>query len=363
MSDPGTLSISAVVSPNGVGHLYRVVEVLRCLRARVATRVTLLLSQRNQVRSLGGEAWLDEVLGPVSLEEAGPPASLRWSPHASFYAEQDLTGWSAALRDNPSVTSADLVISDNLAGTLEARPDAILMGSFLWSDVLDAVHAGVPAVAAFVRHERALLERHRPPMLCISDVVMPGVLARTDAVRLPWMCGARRDRVRAPGRVVGFMGGMSGTGREPLLAAADVLVEAGFEVKIGSALRGGTGARHGLTREALADVDVIVCRPGVGTITDCITNRVPIVLVREAGNAELEHNAARLVALGIAIDPGVDAQPAAITRAVRSLLDGGGAEAQRRRMDALATDGLARAADWILAEVERRGIAVRRSGR
>ena len=36
----------------------------------------------------------------------------------------------------------DLVLSDNLVGVLSRRPDALLLGSFLWSDVLGA--AGTP---------------------------------------------------------------------------------------------------------------------------------------------------------------------------------------------------------------------------
>src|SRR5829696_3227016 len=99
-----------------------------------------------------------------------------WSVAADRYRDGSLLEWEARLDQVPELARADVVVSDNLAGVLTRRPDALLAASFLWSDVLDAAAPSSPDVGAFVAHERALLQAHRPEMLCVRDLVMPGVL-------------------------------------------------------------------------------------------------------------------------------------------------------------------------------------------
>ncbi|HYE77273.1 MAG TPA: hypothetical protein VEI97_04730, partial [bacterium] len=339
---PGTLwwvgqHVTAVVAPNGVGHLRRVVGVLHTLSGRRPDLRIDVICADWQLRHLEGwdraRALWEAGARPVTgLMEPG----VTWSPRPEVYADGRLLEWESRLADSGLLDDADLVLSDNLGGVLSLRPDAVLMGSFLWSDVLAAAHPDDPAVTAFVGRERSLLASHRPPMLCVGDMAMPGVLARSDAVPLPWMpqspplppIPGRSDR----GRRVAVLGGRTGVLDELLARVATSLSEAGLDVAVPEPVpqpahrpapevdREGRLQPFGFTAADFASSDVVVCRPGVGTVTDCVGQRVPMVVLHEAGNVELAHNAARLADMGVARNAGGDPPVEAVLDSVRAVL-------------------------------------------
>jgi len=106
----------------------------------------------------------------------------------------------------------------------------------------------------------------------------------------------------------------------------------------------GNGFDH--SPAAFDEARVVVCLTGVGTITDCIAQRVTMVLVYEANNLEMRHNAHRLTELGVAVVPR-QRSAKSIVSAVHGLLRGPERDVVRTRAAALATDGLDRAAAWL----------------
>lgn len=61
--------------------------------------------------------------------------------------------------------------------------------------------------------------------------------------------------------------------------------------------------RH--TPETYEGLGAALVRPGLGTMTELIGRGVPFWCVREAGNAELTHNAAVVERIGAGVDLGV----------------------------------------------------------
>jgi hypothetical protein len=349
------VKLVALVSENGLGHFRRTVAILAQLvtRGRV-NRLDLLCEawqvERNQswrpmeVLRAAGATLHHEIMSP------GP----RWPLPDDDDAR--LSGWIDRARALPAVNDADLVLSDNLGGALALRADAVLLGSFLWSDVYARAANDSARVQRFVEHERGLLAAHRPPMLCVADLAMPGVTERTAAVPLPWMC---EDVVvgtvhAAPGERVAVLGGAAGAADELLVDVAAALVRAGHDVAVPRAwlarLPAGRVREFGHAPEDFAACAAIVCRPGTGTLTQCVAANVPVVAVREAGNLEMEHNAARVAALGL----GVDAGAAPASEAILAAIERVRASDARAHLAARAKDGVARAADWIESRVSSR---------
>jgi hypothetical protein len=267
---------------------------------------------------------------------------------ADGFADGRLVDWVARWEASDAART-DLVVSDNLTGVLGARPDAVLMGSFLWSDVLGAVASG-PAVDAFVAQERALLAAHRPPMLATADVVHPGVVERTAVVALPWADDRLPELTRQPepsgsggaagstGDMVAVLGGRTGAADDALGRVRDVLLGAGRKVVTDpSALHGPRRARLGL----------LVCRPGLGTVTAGVIGSLPMLLVREPGNPELDHMAAALVAHGLARTLDHTDDPGAILAAVEAMEEGPVRMSMRAALAARPTGGHRAAAAWL----------------
>jgi len=342
------MHIIGVVAPNGLGHFRRTVNVFARLAERLpAAQIDLVCEAWQAERAADSTPALRKLRARGRLIPGVMAPGVEWAARASF-TEARLLGWIDRLRKVPEMKRADLVVSDNLAGVLEVRPDAVLMGSFLWSDVL--ADAPAPAARAFVAHERALLAA-RPPMVCVSDLAMPGVKQRTAAVPVGWMC----EEVTAPALVearatpprIAVLGGATGAADGVLEGVAAALRARGGWDVVG-------GRDFGFAPADYAACAAVVCRPGVGTLTECVAAGRPMLLAYEGGNPELMHNARACAALGIAVDLGPDPDGAAAPALLAALLGGRDAMA---RLSALRKDGLQRAAEWLAQHARPRAAA------
>jgi hypothetical protein len=268
---PG-MRVTWLVSPNGLGHARRATLVAAALlRARPDLSITMC-----------GEAWQRDRLGSTLPWVTGLLADApRWPARPG----QDLLAWRARVASAGVLEGAELVISDNLAGVLALRADAVLVGSFLWSDVLAPLAPQDAGIARFVADERALVARHRPTMICVEALAMPGVMDQTHAVPVPFMSDTGETWPAAEAGVE-LLGGASGAADDRLSTLARATRAAGVtDVRVTPTL--GTGL-------------VAVCRPGVGTISDCLAAGRPMLLLGGDDSLEMQHNAERLVALGVA---------------------------------------------------------------
>jgi len=329
-----------IVAPNGLGHTRRTLGVVGRLVERGADlRIDVVAAswQRQAARSWSSGMLLDRAGDRIRWHLGITEPGVTWFSDPTPYADGRLTGWERRLEALPELGTARVVLSDNLAGVLGPRPDARLAGSFLWCDVLGAAFPDDPAVAAFVAHERDLLERHRPPMLCVRDLVMPGVRSATRTVEVGWMCPGH-ERAPRSASAVAVLGGRTGAADDRLGAVAGALEARGLPV-VGQPERAGAA---GWERVAVA-----VCRPGVGTLTDCVQWGIPMVCVSEAGNIEMAHNAARIEALGFGVDRSEGMAADRVVAAVLTLLEPETREEVRQRMAAADRAGLDEGAEWL----------------
>jgi hypothetical protein len=301
-----TRRVAVLACSHGLGHCKRALQVVaRLLESARVVEVDVYMEewQLEFTRTLPGMAG-PLVDGRLRLHAVPVGSDLSLRPpgrdSARYFA------WVDRLREEEALASADVVVSDNLTRTLAARPDAVLMGSFLWHDVLRARDAITGDVAAF---EEELLARTRPPMLCVDEIAMPCVGRCTQAVRLPWFCDGRHDRSARdrPLRQVLLMGGATEAVERALRDLAAVLLE---ETEFALAvpprlLDGGSpggGDRFELFGFSDADYeacDLVVGRPGVGTVTDCVRFALPFLAFGDENDAEMRHNARRVEELGL----------------------------------------------------------------
>lgn len=352
-------SIVAIVCGNGLGHFRRTVGVLaRCLQRSAELSVGLVAArwQRERLHDWAPLQALSRS-SRVELLDALLPAHVGWSADPTDFEDDRLAPWPATGALAEVVQSAALVVSDNLVEVLALRADAVLLGSFLWADVLGAVHGGHPKVAAFVERERELLARCRPPMLCVGDVAMDGVLQRAQAVALPWMCdepdAAEAHPLPPAGLTprVAVLGGATGAASDVLRELAIVLAQSGrYELTMPvSPLQASLGARpFGFTARDYGALSAALCRPGLGTVQDCVGAGVPIVAAYEPMNVELAHTGRRLQALGFGRDLGASVERNALLDALAQVHEPAIAASIRRRLRSAARDGLDQAAAWLV---------------
>ena len=344
--------VLAIICPNGFGHFQRsrrvMAEVLG-MNSGVQLEIVCTARQRAQLADTDPLApfadrvrWHEDLLGPA----------VHWSLDPEDYADGRLVNWSAAL-DVLALDRFDLVVSDNMSGVLEQRADALLMGSFLWSDILDSAYPGHAQVERFVQHERNLLQQHRPEMICIDGLAMPGVLARTCALPVPWMCESvlppdTAREVLPP--TVALLGNSSVIGGCDLKALADGLQQAGISVSTPPAWQ--IGEPFGYAPADFAACSAVICRPGIGTLTDAVATSTPVVVVHEAGNTEMTHNGIAIAALGFGLNLAT-ADTAVVLRSLLALMqDRPTLVTMSRQIAAAKKNGLEVAAKHVLQRLE-----------
>lgn len=346
--------VIAFVCNNGLGHLRRVTGVLAELLAlRPDVRITLVCEPWQLARA---RAWpaAQRVLAAGDVVAGVMAPGVVWSRDAAVYADGRLEAWIERVGEVPELGAADLVVTDNLGGVLEHRPDAVLLGSFLWSDILEAAHEVDPAVRSFVARERAALAKCRPTALCVAALATAGLRARAATVEVGWMCERAREPAATREGAVAVLGGATGAADAILAATAERLRAEGTPVVQ-------PGARA-LSPDELAACAVAVVRPGAGTLNDCVAQQVPMVLVHEPDNAELDHNGRAVAGLGLGTYLGSVTDADAVVAAVMQLRALDAWSSARRALAAQPRDGLRAAARWLARRLDERAMGTKEQG-
>lgn len=347
------MRVALAVCPNGLGHFRRACRVLARLSERVrGCDIDILCERWQWLRARDSLATIPELAQARFHHDLMAPG-VTWEREPSAYNDGRLTLWEDRVRKSGVLARADLVLSDNLVGVLSVRSDAVLLGSFLWSEVLSAAHPDSASVRAFAQHERGLLTRIEPPMLGTGDLAMPEAASRPRWVSLPWMRAPAPPSEPDP-KQVAVLGGATGVDDELLANCVRNLCSRGLEPWVPKELSRAVPVGVKVfdhSSAAYSSVAAVVARPGAGTLTDCVAHRIPIVCHYDPANPEMAHNAKRIQSLGLGQDLAAS-EPREVAQAVESVLAQG--DAQKRHFDAVTLNGDQAAADWLLNFSRRR---------
>jgi hypothetical protein len=200
--------------------------------------------------------------------------------------------------DKKIINNADLVISDNISSFLIYRSDIVLMGSFLWSELIKKNK--LSDKSKFENLELSLIKKYRPEMIALKDMAMPYVMKYTRPFLTSWIVDKSfKISPRSKLKNILIIGG--GTGYldyelSKILKKIDqtkynifttkkiaFFLDSDFKYKI-----------FGFNHIDFKKIDLIIGRPGIGTLTDCVTYSIPIFGVGEPDNLEIQHNLSKI---------------------------------------------------------------------
>lgn len=323
---------AVIACDNGFGHVRRSAAVAAALRERGAR---------------------------CDLFVPGDASTRLDMPTIAFRTHSTPQGWRSGARETvawperlPNLEAYDFVISDSLPEILARRPDAILLGHFLWTFVLhdaDSTHA---------RQVDAWLAAHRPRMLGTGLLASEQLKSATRyedvgifADNEIGLCPSQRTELLVS----------IGLGAEP--AATDALravierlsrretppapftlvhVEPGLLPPQPPAWMVPASYDPAMYRRLVA----AIVRPGAGTVTDCLARAVWIVWPQAVDHEEIGHNVRALQAAGLG-ELAEDAD-AALERASRFASDPKRIEALRARCSGLSFGAAGRVADLVI---------------
>ena len=263
---------------------------------------------------------------------------------------------------HPDLMEADLVIGDNVSWVLHSRPDAVLVGSFLWREVEEWQHSvGDFRVSpqSWYEDEVDLLLACRPPMICNYQLATPGVLALTQAIPVSWMVSSPAlflsNDIRSPPTKprIYVTSGTSGSGTyealyiiQKAVCLGDVIVDktladcgllVGLPISVGS-----------LGDVGMPPIDIVICRATVGIVTECVGSAQPFAVFADS-NYEMRHNAHSLVRNEICNRIQLDGGTT-IEEDLQMAIEG--IAGQKEKLKSLPVNGLGEAALWISSRGE-----------
>ncbi len=213
--------------------------------------------------------------------------------------------------DRELLNKSDLVISDNVSLILKLKPDTVLMGSFLWSEVLKGFAPQDKIISQFCESELSLLKKYRPIMIAHRDMAMSYIRKYTNFFPTSWVV----DEEVKPENKIGFkieniliIGGGTGKVDHYLVEIINQLSGIDkYKVHISERLEGKVSLKSncsvfGFTKSDFLNIDLMICRPGLGSITDAVTYSIPILGIQEEINNEIEFNLQKIEELQFGIN-------------------------------------------------------------
>jgi len=234
---------------------------------------------------------------------------VRWNLNPEYYGEW-LLDWHRTIR-SWNLEDFDYVLSDNLVEPLLYSERVTLCGSFLWHDVLSEAFPDNKFIARYSSWCKDLLAAAPPHMIANRYFVTPAVLeqANVHQVGLVPFCEARRAgrTNNLPRRVLIALGrAQSANGITDLLGrAASQMIANGMEVFAAEAIFQTLQTKcpgiqfRSFGDDSLETIDLAVIRGGLGTISDCIASKVPMLYVDDS-SPEIRYNQKRLNEMGVA---------------------------------------------------------------
>jgi hypothetical protein len=245
---------------------------------------------------------------PLDAEVVPVSVPIRWSANEGYYGDW-LWTWHTII-STWKLPRFDYVLSDNLVEPLLYADRVILSGSFLWHDVLVTAFPDNQTVLRYQRWAEDLLIANRPDMIVNRYFVMPSTERQTNAFKVGLIsfcetARGKRDKW-APKRVLVALGNTEATNelKEQIVSAIPLLDQIGVSMLSSPACHrilsdfSGNVELYDFDRHPLDTVDLAIVRAGIGTISDCVAAKVPMLYVRDR-NPEVEFNQERLSQLGI----------------------------------------------------------------
>ena len=191
--------------------------------------------------------------------------------------------------DTSGIDKYDRVITDNLVEVLKYRPDALLSGSFLWSDIWREKYGNND----FSDEQDKIFHDVKPRVVCNGDVVFGQLKRYQNKVDIGWGCKDNSIDDFNLNRIVCIT---------PSLNYTEKYTEKFLEIR--NEYQDDVDFSFNINH---TDNSMFVIRPGLGMITTCVSHRIPIVaLWDEDDSIEIQHLAHKVEELGIGISLNVN---------------------------------------------------------
>lgn len=248
-------SIAFYCCSNGYGHFKRITEISKVLSLVADITIFCTKKQMRRIGTIPGVHYIvttDNIRWDLKEIETLDIAYERYLHWLNTYG--------------PLAKNYDVVISDNLPGILAYRADTILMGSFFWKDVFQSTF-GDNKLSIL---DAGLLEEYNPILITNKYVETQSVKEYTNKLQFGFGCKSRKEDIfDIKTNLVNYssLNYMDSYYDYVTKLRKDykLIVTDSFEIT--------SNAR-------------MFARPGVGTITHCVENSIPLIALYDENDSQ-----------------------------------------------------------------------------
>ena len=303
------MKIAVIACSNGLGHIKRDIKIINQIRTSITVKVDLFCESW-QIERL--YKWSD-LLSFKNSENSRifkHSFPLKWSTKPDYYGKW-LLNWHDFM-NKWDLDQYDLVFSDNYIEPLVFTKNVLLGGSFLWHDILGSYFQNNKEVLDYYEWGTKLLKYRNPSMIVNKYFVMNSVLSQVNPCKVGLIHFDSRQNqkkeINNPGKNILIALG-NAEQEENHVRQIQELVDLGKDFNYcfycNENLR---DLIHGCLvisdnffySSDISKVDFAIIRGGIGTISDCIASRIPMMFIHDE-NPEIEHNQKCLIKMNIGI--------------------------------------------------------------
>ena len=248
-------SIGFFCCTNGFGHYKRVYEVAKFLKEDYNITIYCNKSQTDKLGKLPSVNYVYYKYNNIKWDEINSDKDSRFK---NFYKD-----WCSFY--GPKTRNHDLVISDNIVELLFYRPDTILMGSFFWKDVVFSSLG----TNSLTERDEWLLKTYKPLVLTNKYVETQSMKTYKNKVQSGF--GPDKRRLIFSDTLTNLVNKSSLKYSNTYSDFISQLTKAGLA----------------FTDDfSYIDNTIMFARPGVGTITHCVENCIPLVALYDDNDSQ-----------------------------------------------------------------------------
>ena len=307
LEDSVGLRISFIVCSNGFGHFKRVLGVAQAL-IEVDKNCTITIFCANK--------HIDLISNLQPNFRISSDKNIRFNKSISRFEINFLKikkgsyskyqKWLQVISSNKKLIDSDLIVSDNHIAPLNVFNNVILMGSFIWHDLKKS---SVIDYKMIVSLEKRILNTNKPQILCLRSMAMHNLSKNTNPVFAPWFTEKHECRFSKKNSSVLITGGGTSLFDDILIQLSNCLLN--LDDKLVIHLDSKLFDKYSFPKErvklfSFKDEDfgklkAIICRPGIGILTDCVKYNIPVIAVNDNSNLEISSNALNVERLKLGI--------------------------------------------------------------
>jgi len=296
--------ISFIICSNGYGHLKRVLSVIKHILNYGSEIKIALFCADSHIRIAKKEINFANNLFFCKFYSELSKNELNWIVDGGV-TKNKFDNWKLDIQTNSILQKSHLIISDNHITPLTVFPNVKLMGSFLWDDVS---HLNSQESQKVIEEEIGCLKKHRPDMFCLKYFAMPSIFQYANPIELPWYCekyygseGSKRESILITGGGTALLNFHLSKLVEKIIAIGisetifldsklyDLLCE-NKELNI---------KKFSFSDQDFFALKAIICRPGIGILTDCVKFGIPPIVINDGFNNEIDYNSMMVQKLNI----------------------------------------------------------------